>query len=554
MLDTLRIQNYALIDATEIEFGPGFNVLTGETGAGKSILLGALNLVLGGRASAEVIRSGAERAHIEAIFRLQNPRPRLAALLSAQDITVEAGELMLARTVAADGRSRAYVGGRLVPVSVLAAIGDELVDLHGQHEHQSLLQADRQLELLDAYADTETEVAAMAEQVARLRALAAEIAALEQDDRERLRRMEFLRHETQEIAEASLRSGEEEELGARLTRITNAERICALAQEAYTVLYEGGEVTAMDLLDRALVAVESLGEVLAECAPLAAQLGEARGHMEAVATELRRFTESSDIDPNELEYLNQRKALLQKLKKKYGATVEDVLAYGESAMGELHALENRDQRLEALKKEAASIEADAMRAARSLSAARRKAAALLDSEVIQALQGLGMKGARFETRFEAVPLYARGCDRVEFLLAANTGENMKSLRHTASGGEISRIMLALKSVLARADAIPSLVFDEIDAGVGGAVARNVAQRLLALARSHQVLCITHLPQIAAAAKRHFHVSKAALKGRTVTTIAQVEGEGRIAELARLLDGTVSPVSLEHARQLLAKAS
>lgn len=553
MLDTLRIQNYALIDTAEIEFGPGFNVLSGETGAGKSILLGALHLVLGGRGSSEVVRSGADRAQIEAVFRLKSIRPRLAALLSEQEIGVEDGELMLARSIAADGRSRAYAGGRIVPVSLLAAIGDELVDLHGQHEHQSLLHADRQRELLDAFAETEKDLAIVAGLVARLRAIAAEMATLEQEDRDRLRRIEFLRFETQEIAEASLRVGEEEELGARLCRVSNAERIRTLAQESYAALYEGGEVASVDLLDRARAALGSLAAILPECAPLSAQLEEARSHIEAVAAELRRFTEGIELDPNEIEQLNQRKMLLQRLKKKYGATVEEILAYAERAAAELSALENRDARLEALKKEAAAIEAEAKRTAARLTEVRKKAAAALDRQVVRALQGLGMKGARFETRIEAVPLCAHGGDRIEFLLAANPGEALKPLRHTASGGEVSRIMLALKSVFAGADAIPLLVFDEIDAGVGGAVARNVAERLAELAHSHQVLCITHLPQIAAVADRHFCVSKAAVQGRTTTTIARLDDEARIAELARLLDGTVSAVSLEHARQLLARA-
>ncbi|NLF56631.1 MAG: DNA repair protein RecN [Candidatus Hydrogenedens sp.] len=551
MLETLRIQNYALIDRLEVDFAPGFNVLTGETGAGKSIVVGALNLVLGARASSDIIRTGETTARVEALFRLEKVSARLKTLLSQQGIELEEDCLLLARTVSADGRGRAFAGGQLVPVSVLSEIGDELVDLHGQHEHQSLLRPDRQTDLVDAFAGTEADAARMAERMGALGELDREIAQLETDDRDRARRMDFLRFEVSEIDAAGLQPGEEEELRGRLRRITHAEKVHALANSAHAALYESEEGAAVDRLDAALSDVTELAEILEEFRELAGQLSEARAQIEAVADELRRHTTLAEFDPAELDELNRRQAQLGALKRKYGPDIAAILEYREKAAAELAAYEGRDARLETLRRRRAVLLAEAEKAAAELSAARRKAAAKLDRRVADALRDLDMRGARFETRFEAVPLCARGVDRIEFLLAANSGEKPKPLRQVASGGEISRIMLALKAVFAGMDRIPTLVFDEIDAGVGGAVARRVAEKMAALARSHQVLCVSHLAQIAAAAARHLTVSKADENGHTLTRVARAEGADREKELARLLDGTVSAVGMEHARALLA---
>lgn len=550
MLETLRIANYALIDAIEIDFAGGFNVLTGETGAGKSILVGALNLVLGARASGDALRDGADRASIEAVFRLRRVSPRLKTILDDAGVVFDGAELLLARVITADGRSRAYAAGSLVPLATLAAIGDELVDMHGQHDHQSLLRPERQLDLLDAYGGLDEELADLASAVRAFRETEQALKALEGDDRDRIRRIEFLKFELKEIEDAGPQPGEEAELKSRRTLIANAEAIAEAAGAAYTALYDGEGAAAAEAVDKAAHALEALAGIEPRFAPLCAQLDEVRIAIGAIADEVRGFTEAIDFDPEELNAINQRLVLLKTLLKKYGPAMDDVLAYAKKARAEIDGHERRDERLESLKADAARLRAEAERRAAALSQKRKAAGKKLVKAVTAALQDLGMAGAAFDVSLAEGELTAHGSDRVEFLLAANKGERAKALRQVASGGEISRIMLALKATFAKADAIPTLIFDEIDAGVGGAVANAVARKMNELATSHQVIAITHLPQIAAAAERHFHVAKASAKGRTLTRVERVESEARVAELARLLDGSVSEVSLEHARALL----
>lgn len=550
MLETLRIQNYALIDDLEVEFLDGFNVLTGETGAGKSIVVGALNLVLGGRASSEAVRNGADKAKVEALFRIDQPSRRLQSLLKEHDITIEDRELIVTRTVSSDGRSRATVCGSLVPISVLATIGDELVDLHGQHEHQSLLHADRQLDLLDAFGALDDDAMALATRVSALRALEREIAGLETDDRERARKVEFLRFELGEIEGAGLQSGEEQEIRERRTLITNAEHIVEAASRAYAALYDNDESPAVADVGHALRELQGLATLDPRFEALMKQVENLQTELESVAGEIRQYTRQIEFDPQELDALNTRLNLITSLKRKYGESIDAVLAYADSLRKEIENFDQRDARLAELHAAHARDAAIVQRAAEELSAKRKAAAKKLDKRVSTALQDLGMKGSMFETRFQAASLSSTGIDDVEFMLAANAGEKPKPLKHVASGGEISRIMLSLKAVFADADKIPTLIFDEIDSGVGGAVARQVAEKMQQLARSHQTICITHLPQIAAAADAHFHVSKASAKGRTFTRVARVEQETRVEELARLLDGSVSDVSLQHARTLL----
>ena len=553
MLATLRVQNYALIDTVEIDFQAGFNVLTGETGAGKSILIGALNLVLGARSPGDVLRKGADKVQIDAIFLIKKPGRRLKALLKEHDLTLESPELHLARTITADGRSKGYVNGAMVPISVLSDIGDELVDVHGQHDHQSLLKSDRQLELLDAYAGTDADVAALRAQVEAYRDLLERIEALESDDRDRTRQMEFLRFEVNEIDEAQLEIGEDEALKARINLITNAESIFETAQRAYTRLYEQDEGAVIDQLGGAGRDLDELAAIDERFAPLAAQLSEAQAAIEAIASELRGYTEELEFDPEELNELNRRNALIGSLKRKYGGAVEEILAYRAKAFAELDGYENRDEQLAVFKSEAATLRATITEAGRQLTAARQKAARKIEKEVTLSLQDLGMKGAQFEAHLQPIEMTLSGFDRAIFQLAANKGEAMKPLKQVASGGEISRIMLAIKTVLAKADTIPSLIFDEVDAGIGGDVARKVAQKLRAIAASHQVLSITHLAQIAAVGDAHFTVAKASANGRTKTQVSPIAGEEREKEIARLLDGSVSKVSLDHARELLAGA-
>jgi len=553
MLEVLRIQNYALIDDVEVEFTHGFNVLTGETGAGKSIVVGALNLVLGGRASSETVREGAKRAKIDAVFRLPKPSRRLAAILRGNDILLEDGELLLSRVVTAEGRSRAYVCGSLAPVSVLAAVGDELVDIHGQHEHQSLLKTDRQLDLIDFFAGAEALAGEVGELVERLRALHRAAVEIESDDRERARRVEFMKHEVGEIDGANLQPGEEQELKARRNLITNAEQVFNLASHVRTVLYEGDEGAAVTALDAALADLEELAEIDERFKALAEQLKTARVAVEEAADEVRQLSDGLNFDPDELEQLNERLAVIGDLKRKFGASIEAILEYRTKAAAEVEAYAQRGQRLAEIRAQLEVAADQAQKAAAGLSQKRKSAAKKLDKLVTTALQELGMKGGAFKTSFTDTELNATGVDHVEFMLSANPGEKLKPLRQVASGGEISRIMLALKSVFAEADKIPTLIFDEIDAGVGGHIARSVAEKIRRLAGSHQTVCITHIAQIAALADSHYHVVKTTQKNRTATSVVRMDHKARVEELARLLDGSLSAVSVEHARALLAEA-
>ncbi|MCC6143573.1 MAG: DNA repair protein RecN [Candidatus Hydrogenedentes bacterium] len=552
MLETLRIRDFALIDQVELDFRPGFNALTGETGAGKSILVDALNLVLGARGSAEVVRSGAEKAHIEAVFLLDQVSRRLKALLKEYEIELEDGRLLLARVIGADGRSKGYAGGALIPIGVLAAIGDELVDLHGQHEHQSLLRTDRQIDLLDGFGGTEAMAEEVEAQVKHLREMDRELQTLETDDRERARQVEFLRFELSEIEQAALVPGEEEELRTRKKRITNAEAIYRLTQQIYTRLYESEEGAAIDAIDAAARDLDELAEMDEEFKPLSDQLTALRASLDELAGDVRHRGENLEYDAEELENLNARLAMLSDLKRKYGGSIEDILAYHAKAEEQITAYDQRDERLAQLKQDRDTVLREAETKAKQLSEKRAAAGRKLEKQVSAALQDLGMKGARFEAHMDPAPLSSHGIDRVEFLLSANPGEKVKPLRQVASGGEVSRIMLALKTAFADADQIPTLIFDEIDAGVGGAVARKVAEKMRGLAQSHQVICITHIAQIAALAHGHFTVSKHTQKNRTTTQVTAVVDESRVEEIARLLDGSVSKVSLEHARTLLAE--
>ncbi len=550
MFETIRIQNYALINEVELEFRPGLTVLTGETGAGKSIIVDALNLVLGSRASAEVVREGARKAQVDALFRMEKVPRRLARLLKEHDIELEDGCLLLSRSVSADGRSRAYAGGNLVPAGVLAAIGDEMVDLHGQHEHQSLLNPERQMDLLDGFGGTEEDAVAVAQIVSELRDLDKSIADLEADDRERERRLEFLRFEVGEIDAAALQPGEEEETKGRRNLIANAETIVNLTSTAYGSLYEQDEGAAIDRMNTALKALMELSEIDGQFQPFVLQLERLRSEVEDLARQVRVFTDQVEYDPNELDNCSARLALISGLRRKYGETIEVILEYRAKAGEEIDRYEQRDQRLAEMNARRITLREQAHIAAQTLSRKRKNVAAKLDRYVTESLQELGMKGGLFKTRFENAELGSIGIDRVEFLLTANPGEKAKPLRQVASGGEISRVMLALKTVFANADKIPTLIFDEIDSGVGGAMASQVALRLRDLASSHQTLCITHLAQIAASAQTHYVVSKTEEDGRTLTHVLRVEGEARIEEVARLLDGSLSGVSLEHARALL----
>jgi len=552
MLELLRIKDFALIDDLETELKPGLNVMTGETGAGKSIIVTALNLVLGMRASSEVVRTGSREARIEALFNIQD-NGRISGLLEELGFEANDKELVLARTISKEGRSRCYANGALATLGALATIGNELVDFHGQHEHQSLLKTDKQMELLDEYAGLTELRAGFAQDYGKLLEIRRTLSELDKDERERARQIDFLAHEINEIDGAKLDPLEDEQLRARKKIVVNAERLFSLSKQAYAMVYsEDNSITDnLALLQRSL---SELAEIDADFKPFVDSLDDLHHQLEELAYKLRDYSGTLEFDPGELDTIEARLQLINGLKRKYGESIAAILEHKEKCERELETLRSHDERFADSQQQHERTLAQCLKQAKTLSEKRKRAARRMASKVRKELEVLGMEKAGFEVRVSRrsdEELASTGLDDVEFMLSANPGEPEKPLKQVASGGEISRVMLGLKTVLAEADNIPTLVFDEIDAGVGGAVARTVGAKLQTVAGSHQVVCITHLPQIAATANHHIRVTKQPEKGRMVTRVASLDKEERINEIATLLDGRkLSKISLQHARELL----
>lgn len=567
MLLAVNIRDLALIDEVQLEFGPGLNVLTGETGAGKSIIIDALGLVLGARASAELVRTGAEVAVVEALFDVGD-RPAVTRALT--ELGVDPGEsLLVCREVQRSGRSLARVNGRLVSAGMLRELAALLVDVHGQHEHQSLLSGRAQLEALDACGGSELAQArdefttALGEH-RRLRAALDEVAG---DARQRARRLDLLRYELDELQRAALRPDEDIELARQQRLLANAERLSAAAARAYDLLYGGSsERPAGELLGAAageLAAAARLDPVLDELVKALEELG---FQLEAVVDRLRRYRNGLDYEPAAVEAVESRLDLLSRLRRKYGDTVAEMLAYAQQAAAEIQRLEGAEALAERLEGELAVAGAKLTAAAAELSRRRRLAATELDRRLERELRELGMPDARFvielgrdedpqglEVEGVRVSVRATGIDRVQFLIAPNPGEPPRGLARIASGGELARVMLGLRSVLAQLDDIPTLIFDEIDAGIGGLTARKVAEKLARVARSRQVLCVTHLAHIAAFAHRHLVVVKEAPAGRAITSVRPLADGERPREIARMLGVEYSGTGARHASELLAEA-
>ncbi len=549
-LSSLRIRNLALVEDLTWEPGAGLVAVTGETGAGKSILIGALQLLLGERADKSLIRAGADSCTVEAAFDVA--AGEFDAWLEERGAEPCAdGQLLLKRTLAAAGAGRQFVNGSACTLAVLKELGDRLVDLHGPHDHQSLFSREAQTRVLDAYAGaagTAVDFAAAHREVGRVAEEVERLRALEQDAA--LRR-DLLAHAAKEIGEAKLRSGEEEEVMTRLRAAGNSRRLLELGAQLQSALGADGEGGVRPALAEAVRAVRELarldagGETLREAVEAVAE------RLADLEAETRSYAESIESDPTTLQDLEERADLIQSLKRKYGGTLEEVMARGEQAARDLEEIETRGGKIEALLKEQAAAAARAAKLSGKLSAARAKAAPALAKAVTAELRELGFLRAAFGVPLESLgEARGLGAELAEFEFAPNPGEPSKPLRAIASSGEISRVMLALKSVLAGQDGVPLLVFDEIDANVGGEVAVKVGRKMRKLAETHQVLCITHLPQVAAAAHRQFAVTKAFDGQRTTTEVGGLEGEERVAELARMLGGQDSKSALAHARSLL----
>ena len=571
MLTTLRIKNLALVPDLTLELQPGCNVITGETGAGKSIIIGALNLVLGERADRSLIRSGSDSCSVEAVFDVGKLRTPLKNYLDENGLEpCEENQLVLKRAFTSAGTNRQFVNGSATTLNVLAAIGEWLVDMHGPHDHQSLLHPAKQLAILDAFGDLEKERAAFGGLVQRRAALTGEKSALIVDEKTYAQQLDLLRFQVNEISVARLQPGEDEGVEEKFRRASNAAKLLQLIQAALDLLGENDN----SLLNQAGAVGRTLQElqrVDAGAGGLVELHGQAASALRELQSELSRYAEKTDVDPAQLQLLEERLDLLHSLKRKYGASLAEVIAFGEDAKRKLETLEQRDGELARLNAELQKVETEMMRRGRDLSAKRRKIIPQLVKAVEKQLDDLGFKQCRFDVAIKtdfvgdevtslktkgsqslltsAPALRQTGFDEIEFQFAPNPGERAKPLRAIASSGEMARVMLALKTVLAAEDEIPVLIFDEVDANIGGETANVVGQKMKQIAANRQVLCITHLPQVAAPADAHYVVTKQIKDGRTISEITLLDKKSRVTELARMLGGQ-SEASRKHAEALL----
>jgi DNA repair protein RecN (Recombination protein N) len=570
MLSELRIENFAIIDQLALDFSDGLVIFTGETGAGKSIIMDALEMLLGGRAETAVLRTDAARASVEGVFKLAGGnRDEIIDILKREDLLDDENYLTLAREVRREGRSIARINGRTINVSLLREIGAFLVDIHGQTEHLSLLDVRAHLGLLDRFANIENALAAYRQTYAVLQAVRRELDDLRRAQADSERRIEMLTFQAEEIEAARLKPGEDEDLRQERDRLANAESLAANAQEALDLVDEGSPETPAitDQFGQAAAALASLARIDTTQADLSARAESLLENLSDLARDLRDYLETIEYNPKRLNETEERLDLIHRLLRKYGGSIESVLALGEKARADLETITNAAEKLDELQTKEAKLLKELSAHGMALSEKRKKAAQTLAKGIETELADLKMEQALFSVDFQTKPdpnglpisdservtFDASGFDRVEFLIAPNPGEGLKPLAKIASGGETSRLMLALKNVLAKADQVPSLIFDEIDQGIGGRVGQVVGLKLWNLGRNHQVLCITHLPQLAAFGDQHFRVEKIINNGRTTTSVVRLENEDRILELAQML-GEVSEGTLRSASDILQSAN
>ena len=558
MLQSLYLENIALLEKLGIELFPGFNVLTGETGAGKSIIIDAVNFVLGERTSRDLIRNGAARAKVEAVFNLNEGDAAFAAL-DALGIEYDGNELILSRELSAAGRNACRVNGTLVPVASLKSVSDTLVDIHGQHEHQALLDAENHISYLDAYCHAESlpiieKIDAI---VSRRNELMLKRNSGFSSEREREREMDMLRYQIEEIASANLEAGEEERLNAEKTVLLNAERIRTALETAHMALSGAEEGSALSAIDTARRSMRDIAALNKDYEALGDKIEELYYAAEDISFVLRDTSENVESDMQRLEEIEQRLKLISDLKRKYGRTVEDVIDFGKDAGTKLNELENAEALAAELDAKLDKLKAEYNVAADELSKVRRAAGDRLKRDVLNELKDLGMAKAMFDVALsDASGGEPRngGRETAEFMLSANPGEPLKPLEKVASGGELSRIMLCFKSIFADNDRVPTLIFDEIDTGISGRTAAVVGEKMLGIAKKHQVICVTHLAQIAALAEAHLMVRKYDDGKNTFVETRQLNEEEKVQRIAQMMDGeSDSPSALTHARELIARA-
>ncbi len=566
MLLELHIENFAIIDRLDLHLGPGLVIFTGETGAGKSILIDAVQTLLGGRVDSTLIRSNTDRAIVEGVFNIPpSIRSEMHAILEREELLDDPDTVILGREIRMSGRNLARLNGHVVSVSLLREIGERLVDVHGQSEHLSLLRVSHHLELLDRFAELDGLAETYRQTYQRLQAVRKELAELRQAERDAARQMDMLTYQINEIESARLRPGEEEDLKEERNRLANAEELASLTQQALLALDEGTPESpaATDLIGQVAHALNSLSRLDPSVAELNEQIENISASLSDLWLALSNYLEGIEFNPRRLDQVEERLGLIHNLKRKYGDTIPAILDYAQKSRRQLENITHAGERIQELEKEEEELLIRLGREGHALSQKRHQQSRELGRMVEAELTDLQMSNTRFEVDFQqqpdpnGVPLEdgrrvafdSHGLEKIEFLIAPNPGEGLKPLAKIASGGETSRLMLALKHVLASADEVPTLIFDEIDQGIGGRVGTVVGQKLWGLARRHQVLCVTHLPQLAAFGEIHFHVEKAVRGERTITQVKRLEGEARLLELAQMFGG-VSKGTLQSARELL----
>lgn len=553
MLNQLSIKNVAVIDSLDIDFHGGVSVLTGETGAGKSIIIDSINMILGDRANKELVRYGKEKAVVQAVFDASGD---IGALLEDNGIDVEDGQVVITRQLTKDGKSAARVNGIVVTLGFLREIAGELINIHGQHDSQALLMSAKHIAFLDAYAENEEYIGKYREILSKRREIKKRLGALEMDEQEKTRRIDLLEYQVNEIKKASLEKDEEENLKEQRDICANAEQIKSAVDEAYQNIYGGDEVqSAYDGVSIAAEALSNISGLNPQLKAMYDSLNAVMYSLEDTAHEIKEFGDEVYFDERELNDIEERLDLISRLKRKYGSSVGEIFEYLAKAEEELNDIKLSDEKIHELKAELSALTEELKARGKLLSERRKKAAAGLEKSIEASLHELNMEKARFCVSIENTgEFYENGMDKAEFLITANPGEPLKPLVKIASGGELSRVMLAIKSVLADSDGVDTLIFDEIDTGVSGKAAVSIAKKLSQIGKSKQVICITHLPQLAAAADNHYLIEKNTDGEMASTSLTELDEKGREEELARIIDGgAVTELALSHAREMLKNA-
>ena len=553
MLNQLSVRNVAVIDKLDINLHDGVSVLTGETRAGKSIIIDSINMILGDRANKELVRYGTDKAVVQAVF---DAPKSVINILEENDIDVEDETVIITRQVTKEGKSAARINGMVVTLNILREISDRLINIHGQHDNQALLTPIRHITFLDAYADNEEYINRYKDILSKKREIEKKISSLEMDEQEKMQRIDLLEYQVKEIKKASLEKDEEDDLREQRDIYTNAEQITKSVNEAYMNLYEGDEIqSAYDGISIAVNEISQISDLNPQLKSIYDTLNEIMYSLEDTAHEIKEFGETVEFDEQALNEIEERLDLISRLKRKYGNSIEEILEYLKKAESELNDIKLSDERTNELKEELKNITKELKEKGNVLTQRRENAAKVLEENIEKSLHELNMEKSKFKVNIENDgTFYDNGMDKVEFLISTNPGEPLKPLVKIASGGELSRVMLAIKSILADSDGVDTMIFDEIDTGVSGKAAMSIAKKLAVIAKNKQVICITHLPQLTAMADNHYLIQKNTDGELASTTLKELDEEGRELELARIIDGgEVTELALSHAKQMLENA-